>query len=96
MSASANGPGSFREFSIGIQFCHSQSMSLCTSEANSLRLKRTALTEKMTKQTFKPHVSLFHEPVDAQLVHVLNVFSIYYICMGKKFVLVLSRASTGS
>jgi len=57
---------------------------------------RTVLKAKMTKQTFQPNVSLFHEPVDAQLVHVFNVFSTYYVCMGKIFVLLFIRASTGS
>lgn len=38
---------------------------------------------EMAKQTLKPGVSLFHEPTDAQLAHVLNVFSTYYICTGK-------------
>lgn len=37
------------------------------------------------KQTFQPGVSLFHEPSDALLAHVLNVFGTYYICTGKIF-----------
>lgn len=49
------------------------------------------------KQTSQAGVSLFHEPSDAQLAHVLNVFGTYYVCTGKIFfVLWLSRASTGS
>lgn len=47
------------------------------------------------KQTFKPGASLFHEPSDAQLAHVLNVFGTCYL-HGENFVLRLSRASTGS
>lgn len=53
MSEGGNGPF-FGEFSVGVSFCHSQSMLLCTSEINNLMLKRT-LKEKNNKMDIQDY-----------------------------------------
>lgn len=81
VSASANGLGTFGEFSIDIQSMQMSHNVLFTSETNNLTEKNSVRGQKWQSRLSR---SVFHEPVDVQLARVLNVLNIYYICMGGK------------